>query len=104
MVGQLTVQPQRDDLAGARVAADPQLRVQTRLGGASIAGHDHDHPARMLAAGEVGRLDGVLEQIVGVKRDHEREHPAQRDRAALFAKADDLLVDVVGRRVRRQID
>ena len=34
VVGELTVQAQRHDLARTRVGADPQLRVQSRLGGA----------------------------------------------------------------------
>ena len=67
MVGELAVQSQRDDLARTRVAADAQLRIQTRLGGASIAGDHHDHAAGMFAAREVGRLDRVFQQIVGVK-------------------------------------
>jgi hypothetical protein len=57
----------------------------------------------VLPAREIGRFDGVFQQIVGVKRDHEGEHAAQRDRTALFAETGDLLVDVVGRR-RGQVD
>ena len=55
------------DLARTGITADAQLRIQSRLGGVSIALDHHDHTARVFAAREVGRLDGVFQQVVGMK-------------------------------------
>ena len=55
------------DLARAGVTADPDLCVETRLARIPVAGDHHDDPARVLAAGVVGRLDGILEQVIGIE-------------------------------------
>src|SRR4051812_33672087 len=96
MVGQFTFETQDHDLACARVGADADFGVESRIGGLAVARQHGDHPTGMLAAGEVRRFDGVFENLLGVWRDDERQDPAHRDRAALLAEADDLLVDVVG--------
>ena len=58
--GERAVAAQHDDLAGPGVAADPDLRVQPRRRPRCAAGQ-HDHPARVLAAGGVAGLDGLLD-------------------------------------------
>jgi hypothetical protein len=103
VVGEFTGEAQHHDLARARIGTDPDLGVQPRLRSIAIARQHRDHTAGMLAAGEVGRFDGVLEDLLGVGSDDQRQHSPHRDRAAFFPKADDLLVDVVGSGLR-QID
>jgi hypothetical protein len=103
VIGQFALQPKHNDLAGACVAADPDLGVQLRFRRTAVAGKHCNHPAWMLSAGEVSRLDGVLEEVLGVRRDDKGQHPTHGDRAALFAQRDDLLVDFGGGR-RRQGD
>lgn len=96
MVGQRAGQSQHHHLVGAGIAAHPQLGIQSSLRGQAISGDDHDHPARMLTAGPVGRLDRLLKHRFGIGGDDQRQHPAEGDRTALFAQSDDLLVDRPG--------
>jgi hypothetical protein len=88
---------QHHHLAGAGVAADPQLTVQSRLAGKPVDGHHHDDAAGVLAAGADRRLDRFLQNRLGVGCHDQGHHPSQGDGATLLAQRDDALVDLVGR-------
>ena len=88
---QLAVEAQHEDLAGPRVAADPDLRVQAVDAALGAADHDDDS-AGVFVAGAVGRLDRHL-GLVLAGHDDQRQHPAQGDRAAALAQVDELAVD-----------
>ena len=80
---ELAGRAQHQHLAGAGVAAEPDLRVQV---GRAVLGvvRDDDDAARVLAAGVVRGVD----RLVGVPvahRDDERQHASEGDRAALVA-------------------
>ncbi len=87
----------------AAVAADPQLGVQMGVGSIGVPGHHHDHPAGMLVAGRVGRVDGFFEHRFAVRRDDQSQHSAQRHCAGLRAQFVELLVDLVGAGVRQLV-
>ncbi|SLJ80889.1 Uncharacterised protein [Mycobacteroides abscessus subsp. abscessus] len=93
------MQFEHDDLASAGVVPHPDLSVQLRIGGLAVDGEYHDHPAWVLTAGGIGRLDGLLEDGFAVWRDDQGEDPGHRERATLFAQPVEFLVDRVGRGV-----
>ena len=85
------VEPQHDDLARAGVTADPDLGVDPRLA-ALVADDDGDDAARVLAAGVVGGLDGLLGVLL-VDDDEQGQHAAEGHRPGVLAQGDQLLAD-----------
>ena len=93
---QRPVEPEDDDLAGARVAAHTDLGVEPG-DPALVPGRNRDDPARVLVARVVGHLDGPLGVLL-VHDDDQRQDPAEGHGADVLAKAHQLLADRTGGR------
>jgi len=96
VVGELPGRPQHDDLARARVAADPDLRIQAR-GPAPGVRDEHDDAARVLTTRVVRRLDRFL-RVAAIGIDDEGEDSSESDGAPFLADPDERAVDLAGGR------
>ncbi|OLT19849.1 hypothetical protein BJF81_07335 [Ornithinimicrobium sp. CNJ-824] len=102
MPGQVAVEPQDHDLAGAGVPTHPDLAVEPPAP-AGVAADEHDDPGRVLPGRVVGRADRVVGAVL-VDADDEGQHPAHRHGAHPVAQAQQLLDHLAGGRAGQVAD